>query len=172
MSAGVWQDQQVRRANEKAGWKLCEHCNGTGNELYAMYRACPKCGGSGHVGDPPLKVRLSRWVAERKRRIELAIWHAPKRPAEVPMWCRHGLGIGADGNGVAAWKWASNLRWAASHYLCIGQWFWDGRDDCHRCEAQPSDVDFLMRRVGVRRAECIETDVCREAQAETEETHP
>jgi len=169
MNAGVWQDQQVRRASERAGWKLCGHCNGTGNELYAMYRACPKCGGSGHVGEPPMKVRLSRWVTERKYRIKAIV--LPQSPSEVPVWIRCGLGIGADADGVAAWHWASKLRWAVSRYLCIGQWFRDGRDDCHRCGTQPSDVDFLMRRVGFRRAECIDPGECRE-HAELERADP
>jgi hypothetical protein len=28
---------------------LCGRCHGTGNELYAMYRQCPECGGFGVV---------------------------------------------------------------------------------------------------------------------------
>lgn len=26
---------------------ICQHCGGTGNELYSMYRTCIACGGSG-----------------------------------------------------------------------------------------------------------------------------
>lgn len=29
----------------------CERCDGTGNELYAMYRQCSDCGGSGKAAD-------------------------------------------------------------------------------------------------------------------------
>jgi hypothetical protein len=153
LSAGVWQDQQVRAANERAGWKLCEHCNGTGNELYAMYRAGPKCGGDGRTGEPPFRVRVAR-KADRCR-----------------AWFGMTFGFGPHADGQARSRFVSNLRWAASHYLCIGQWFWDGRDNCHRCDAMPSDVDFLMRRVGFRRAECIDSGECQEAaeiEAESE----
>jgi DnaJ-class molecular chaperone len=27
--------------------KRCERCDGTGNELYSMYRQCQACGGNG-----------------------------------------------------------------------------------------------------------------------------
>jgi hypothetical protein len=29
------------------GARLCARCNGTGNELWSMYRSCEDCGGSG-----------------------------------------------------------------------------------------------------------------------------
>ena len=40
-------DEWRRIENEEAGHKLCSRCQGTGNELLAMYRACKDCGGSG-----------------------------------------------------------------------------------------------------------------------------
>jgi len=61
------QDEHVRRANEAEGWKLCEHCEGTGNELYWMYRSCSECGGSGVTGEPPIKVRLARWWRAKRQ---------------------------------------------------------------------------------------------------------
>jgi hypothetical protein len=127
---GIWQDQHLRAANEKAGWKLCGHCNGTGNELYAMYRACPECGGSGQAGEPPIKVRLGRWWRERRQ-----TWRDR--------------------------EWVAWLHWLASYYFGIGHWFRDGRDSCRVCECLPSDVDFEMRRVGPRRAECCDQKSCR-----------
>ena len=36
-------DEVRRRENERAGHTLCEHCRGTGNELYSMYRTCQHC---------------------------------------------------------------------------------------------------------------------------------
>jgi len=38
-----------RNENVVAGNKLCERCDGTGNELMSMYRACQKCGGNGRA---------------------------------------------------------------------------------------------------------------------------
>lgn len=76
MSAGVWQDQQVRLANEKAGWKLCGRCKGTGNELYSMYRACSGCGGSGQTGEPPLRVRFERWWRQKRRTYRDRNWRS------------------------------------------------------------------------------------------------
>ena len=40
-------DGTCRNDNIKAGKPLCGHCVGTGNELYSMYRKCPKCNGTG-----------------------------------------------------------------------------------------------------------------------------
>lgn len=171
LSAGILQDEQVRRANEAAGHALCGHCNGTGNELYAMYRACPECGGSGVAARHGERCALARWLIlwrERKareralrkrRRVELD-WRHPRVALAMA------LGFGPDADGQAQWEVVSRIRWAASHYLCIGSWFWNGKDDCHRCGAQPVDVDFCMRRVGFRRAECIDHEMCSEAVAE------
>lgn len=44
---GVWSDDQRVKANEASGKPLCEHCGGSGNEFLFMYRACPKCAGTG-----------------------------------------------------------------------------------------------------------------------------
>lgn len=46
---GIAHDEMVRAGVPEG--ERCEWCNGTGNELYAMYRRCPKCGGTGRV-DP------------------------------------------------------------------------------------------------------------------------
>lgn len=33
--------------NKRLNKPLCDHCEGTGNELLSMYRKCPKCNGTG-----------------------------------------------------------------------------------------------------------------------------
>ena len=40
-------DVRTRNKNIDLGHKLCKRCEGTGNELYSMYRACPLCRGTG-----------------------------------------------------------------------------------------------------------------------------
>jgi len=40
-------DYLKRNNNIENGFKLCKRCNGTGNELYSMYRRCTDCGGTG-----------------------------------------------------------------------------------------------------------------------------
>ena len=40
-------DYAKRNQNVESGNILCEHCCGTGNELFSMYRKCPKCNGIG-----------------------------------------------------------------------------------------------------------------------------
>ena len=40
-------DYRQRNANVEAYANLCSRCDGTGNEHYASYRACTKCGSSG-----------------------------------------------------------------------------------------------------------------------------
>jgi DnaJ-class molecular chaperone len=40
-------DERKRKQNIDKGLPLCDRCNGTGNELFGMYRACRDCGGSG-----------------------------------------------------------------------------------------------------------------------------
>lgn len=40
-------DNNIRNENIDAGKPLCEHCDGTGNELLSMYRSCPICKGTG-----------------------------------------------------------------------------------------------------------------------------
>jgi hypothetical protein len=43
-------DYATRNNNVEAGNKLCEHCDGTGNEFLYRYRKCPKCFGTGRGG--------------------------------------------------------------------------------------------------------------------------
>ena len=40
-------DYLKRNENISNNKELCENCDGTGNELYSMYRKCPKCNGTG-----------------------------------------------------------------------------------------------------------------------------
>lgn len=40
-------DYQKRNDNVEAGETLCTKCDGTGNELFSMYRRCSKCNGTG-----------------------------------------------------------------------------------------------------------------------------
>ena len=49
---GIYGDQQKmlvskQTADANPDLVLCKWCGGTGNELYSMYRQCPKCGGRG-----------------------------------------------------------------------------------------------------------------------------
>ncbi len=37
----------TRNANVALGEELCSRCDGTGNELYSLYRKCSACNGSG-----------------------------------------------------------------------------------------------------------------------------
>lgn len=162
-------DAAIQRRNRESGHTLCDHCNGTGNELFAMYRACPKCDGGIAVKYGELSA-LGRWWAERRERVERKRrdrkyrrearwrfdWQHPR--ASLGM----ALGYGPHAEGQAQWEFVGHLRWMASHYLCIGQWFWDGKDDCCKCGAQPSDIDFLMKRVGFRRAQCIDAGECQQ----------
>ena len=51
---GIVSDNARKAENEKvvaadSTLMLCSWCHGTGNELYAMYRQCPECGGVGVV---------------------------------------------------------------------------------------------------------------------------
>lgn len=41
------QDIAQAQRNKQAGEPICKRCEGTGNELFAMYRKCSACGGSG-----------------------------------------------------------------------------------------------------------------------------
>lgn len=43
----VRMDYATRNENLQAGRGLCPHCDGTGNELFACFRRCPKCWGMG-----------------------------------------------------------------------------------------------------------------------------
>lgn len=132
-------DGERRRANEAAGHSLCEHCNGTGNELYAMYRACPECGGDGITLKYGALSPLMRALMHRRdrRRHEKAM-KAYREPRDLRL----------------------SFRCWLSYWFGIGQYFHDKRDECWRCEAVPSDVEFAFRRVGRRKAECLELDYC------------
>jgi len=41
-------DEKIRFDNIKAGRELCKRCDGTGNEVFSMYRRCTECGGRGY----------------------------------------------------------------------------------------------------------------------------
>ena len=63
MNAGIESDRRRREENIRtlaAGWMLCLNCDGTGNEFYSMYRACPECNGSGVVAQTIEPERASR----------------------------------------------------------------------------------------------------------------
>ena len=45
-------DEQTRRENIDAGFDICGRCEGTGNELYSMFRGCTACGGTGRLKQP------------------------------------------------------------------------------------------------------------------------
>lgn len=49
---GIASDAVVRASIPEA--ERCERCDGTGNEFYAMYHRCPKCGGSGRAASLPV----------------------------------------------------------------------------------------------------------------------
>lgn len=40
-------DYVKRNGNVEKGKTLCPRCDGTGNELFSMYRRCSKCNGTG-----------------------------------------------------------------------------------------------------------------------------
>ena len=40
-------DYEQRNENISKRKKLCRWCDGTGNEMFSMYRRCPVCDGSG-----------------------------------------------------------------------------------------------------------------------------
>lgn len=42
-------DAKKRNDNIAAGRKLCERCEGTGNQFYSMYSKCFACNGKGFV---------------------------------------------------------------------------------------------------------------------------
>lgn len=46
-SAHQVMDYMTLEENEKAGNELCKRCDGTGNELFSMYRRCTDCNGTG-----------------------------------------------------------------------------------------------------------------------------
>jgi len=40
-------DYETRNENVREGRKLCGRCNGTGNEMFSMFRLCEECLGNG-----------------------------------------------------------------------------------------------------------------------------
>ena len=42
-------DYRKRNQNISNDRLLCERCDGTGNEVFSMYRACSECGGNGFI---------------------------------------------------------------------------------------------------------------------------
>ena len=40
-------DEMRRLVNQRFKRPLCQRCNGTGNELFSMFRRCARCGGTG-----------------------------------------------------------------------------------------------------------------------------
>ncbi len=139
-------DAEKKLGNEQAGHTLCEHCEGTGNELYAMYRACPECGGDGIAVRYGELTALGRWWAERCERVErkrLARKYAPPR------------------------DWKLEIGWRVSRWFGIGHCFHGSKDRCRHCETWASDADYEVRRVGPFRSECIDRDMCRESVEET-----
>lgn len=47
--SGMIQDMRNAARIWGEGKDLCDRCKGTGNELFAMYRRCEDCGGSGEA---------------------------------------------------------------------------------------------------------------------------
>jgi DnaJ-class molecular chaperone len=42
-----WPDVATRNENIGNNKELCKRCDGTGNELFSMYRKCSDCNGTG-----------------------------------------------------------------------------------------------------------------------------
>jgi hypothetical protein len=137
-------DYMVKRRNEEAGHTLCKHCEGTGNELYSMYRRCPKCGGDGiavYYGErSALSRRLIRKREDWTRRREYRRLRGPR-------------------------DWKLEAQWRISRWFGIGQCF-GAREECFRCGAPAADIDFEVRRVRPFRVECTDRQMCDEAQQE------
>lgn len=126
-------DRARQAENERAGHSLCSRCNGTGNELYAMYRACEECGGNGIAEEYGNCSPLDRWYFRSRERLRR--WRINRRYRSPR-------------------DWNAEVRCWLSYWTGRGNWLHDRRDSCIRCEALPSDVDFEMRRVGPRKVEC------------------
>jgi hypothetical protein len=141
-------DEECRRRNEEAGHTLCDHCNGTGNELYSMYRTCPECGGNGIEVEYGELSSLGRWWAERRERLER------KRLARKYRAPR---------------DWKVEIAWRLSRWFGIGQCFHGSEDQCHLCGAPAGDIDYEVRRVGPFRVECSDREMCAESAREMEE---
>ena len=50
-SWGIRQDYERQRLVPPS--ERCDRCEGTGNELFSMYRRCSACGGTGRFADAP-----------------------------------------------------------------------------------------------------------------------
>lgn len=144
-------DGERRRSNEAAGHTLCGHCNGSGNELYRMYRACPECGGNGVAVEYGELPALGRWWAERQEERER------KRRARE-LWPLK--------------DWKVEIAWRLSRWFGIGQCFHGGKDQCHRCGAPAGDIDYEVRRIAPFRVECLDRQCCDEAIRELQPPEP
>lgn len=140
-------DEATKQRNEAAGHTLCGHCEGTGNELYAMYRRCPKCGGSGVAVKYGELSSLGRWWAERRElRERKKLGRAYRAPRD----------------------WNIEARWRISRWFGIGQYF-GGAETCYRCGVTASDIDYEVRRVRPFRIECYDRSTCDEMRKEWED---
>lgn len=45
-------DYLTKEDNEANGRELCGRCEGTGNELFSMYKKCSECNGKGYKRKP------------------------------------------------------------------------------------------------------------------------
>lgn len=52
-------DEWIKIRNIEAGYKLCERCGGTGNELNSMYKKCTACSGTGIEGGKSIPYEFS-----------------------------------------------------------------------------------------------------------------
>lgn len=73
---GIINDNKNKQELISKGKKLCERCEGTGNELYSMYKKCIACNGSGImlkayiVGDDDSTLCVCRCENSSKARYE------------------------------------------------------------------------------------------------------
>lgn len=101
MHQGILNDQRHRERLILSGTPLCEHCDGTGNELYSMYRRCPVCGGSGQatrLGPPDPRVPWSPGIHQPGCQtlitpqwpcsctVGAPDWRAPAQPPRHEVW--------------------------------------------------------------------------------------
>lgn len=140
-------DAAVQRRNKEAGHTLCKRCEGTGNELFAMYRHCQECGGSGIAVEYGELSSTGRWWVEARERREHRRREREYRPPR---------------------DWNLEIAWRLSRWLGIGQCFHASKDACHRCGTWPIDVDYAMRRIGPFRCECLDRSECDATRAEYE----
>lgn len=137
-------DEATKRRNGEAGHTLCQHCEGTGNELYSMYRSCPECGGCGYTV----------YLGERSRLVRKLILRREARDRRSALRALCGPR-----------DWNIEIRWRISRWFGVGQCF-GGYEECHRCHAPAGDIDYEVRRVRPFRIECLDAQSCSEAAAE------